>query len=111
MVVFSLYAAMSVGFAVSSAGGLFLTGFLQAGGLQVLGRIALGLALNALKPKPKAIGANRGYQVNSGGSALSHQIIYGKVRVGGAIVYDEATGTNNKFFHRIIAVAYCCSWT
>ena len=66
---------------------------------------ALGLALNALTPKPKVSGAQRGYQVNTRGSSLSHQIIYGKVRVGGAIVYDEATGTNNKYFHRIIAVA------
>ncbi len=68
-------------------------------------RMVLGLALNALAPKPTAVAANRGYQVNSRGSALSHQIIYGKVRVGGAIVYDEATGTNNKFFQRIFDVA------
>ena len=67
--------------------------------------VALGLALNALTPKPKASGSNRGYQVNSRGSALDHQIIYGKMRVGGAIVYDESTGTNNKLFHRVIAVA------
>jgi len=67
--------------------------------------VALGLALNALTPKPKASGANRGYQVNARGSALDHQIIYGKMRVGGAVVYDESTGANNRFFHRIIAVA------
>ena len=67
--------------------------------------VALGLALNALTPKPKASGSNRGYQVNSRGSALDHQIIYGKMRVGGVIVYDESTGTNNKLFHRVIAVA------
>ena len=67
---------------------------------------ALGVALNALSPKPKNnSGANGGYTVNSRGSALDHQIIYGKSKVGGAIVYDEATGTNNKFLHRIIAVA------
>ena len=66
---------------------------------------AMGAALNALTPKPRISGAQRGYQVNSRGSALSHQIIYGKVRVGGAIVYDEATGTNNKYLHRIIAVS------
>jgi len=67
--------------------------------------VALGLALNALTPKPKVSGSNRGYQVNARGSALDHPIIYGKMRVGGAIVYDESTGTDNKFFHRIIAVA------
>ena len=65
----------------------------------------MGAALNALTPKPKINGAQRGYQVNTRGSALSHQIIYGEVRVGGAIVYDEATGTDNKYLHRIIAVS------
>ena len=65
----------------------------------------MGAALNALTPKPKIDGSQRGYQVNSRGSALSHQIIYGKVRVGGAIVFDEATGEENKYFHRIIAVS------
>jgi hypothetical protein len=68
-------------------------------------QFALGAALRALTPKPSLSGANRGYQVNTRGSALDHQIIYGEVRVGGAVVYDEATGTNNKYLHRIIAVA------
>ena len=67
---------------------------------------ALGAAMKALTPKPSAIsGSNRGYQTNSLGPAQDHQIIYGKMKVGGAIVFDESTGTNNKFLHRIIAVA------
>ena len=69
---------------------------------------ALGAALNALSPKPsipKQETQSRGYQVNTKGSALDHQIIYGKVRVGGVIVYDETTGSNNKYLHRIIAFA------
>ena len=66
---------------------------------------AMGLALKALSPKPSISGANRGYQVNTSGSALDHQIIYGKVRVGGAIVYDEATGDTNQYLHRIVAVS------
>ena len=68
--------------------------------------VALGAAMKALTPKPSAIsGSNRGYQTNSLGPAQDHQIIYGKMKVGGAIVFDESTGTNNKFLHRIIAVA------
>ena len=67
-------------------------------------KFALGAALNALMPKPD-IGGNRGYQVNSRGAALDHQIVYGKVRVGGAVLYDEATGNKNDYLHRIIAVA------
>lgn len=72
---------------------------------------AIGAALKALSPKPSlnglgnGQGANRGYQVNSRGSALDHQVIYGRVRVGGAILYDEATGTDNKYLHRVIAVS------
>jgi hypothetical protein len=63
------------------------------------------LVLNALTPKPKTQGANRGYQVTTRGSALDHQIIYGRMRVGGVIVYDKTTGNKNKFLHRVIAFA------
>ncbi len=69
---------------------------------------ALGAALKALSPKPSVGGiggANRGYQTTAIGTALDHQIIYGKVRVAGARIYDEATGENNKYLHRIIAFA------
>ncbi|MDB4352531.1 hypothetical protein OAA60_03760, partial [Porticoccaceae bacterium] len=92
----SIFYALGIG-ATASLGVLAAVGF--------AGQIALGLAIRALTPKPKFPEALRGYQVNSRGSALDHQIIYGKVRVGGAIVYDESTGTNNKFLHRIIAVS------
>lgn len=87
VVTFSLYTGFAINF------GLFAF------------RLGLGLALNALAPKPKTAGANRGYQVNAMGSALDHPVIYGKVRVGGPVLYDESTGTNNKMLHRIIAVA------
>jgi hypothetical protein len=63
---------------------------------------ALGAALNALTPKP-SIGGNRGYQVTQSGSALDHQVIYGKVKVGGARVFDGTTGGSNKFLHRVLA--------
>jgi len=75
---------------------------------------AVGFALNALAPKPKApnisgVGSgsnkNRGYIVNQRGSALDHQIIYGRVRVGGAVVFQEVTGNKNKILHQVIAYA------
>ena len=95
----------------TSVAGLFVgataAAALGAGTLFAIGlgsQLVLGAALRALTPKP-SFGGNRGYQVNGRGSALDHQIIYGRVRVGGAIVYDEATGDNNKFLHRIIAVS------
>ena len=71
----------------------------------------IGAALSALSPKPSfsasttKTGVNRGYQLNSVGPAQDHAIIYGAVKVGGAIVYSESTGAENKYFHRVIAMA------
>ena len=67
--------------------------------------VALGAASRALMPKPSFSQSNRGYQTTAIGTALDHQIIYGKMRVGGARIYDESTGENTQFLHRIIAVA------
>lgn len=83
----------AAGFAFSMTMGTFFT------------NLILGAALKALSPKPSIAGANRGYQTTAIGTALDHQIIYGKVRVGGARIYDEATGDTNEYLHRIIAVA------
>jgi len=96
--------------AAAGAGGISKMVFLGFKGINAflaytLASTAMGLALNALAPKPRVSGANRGYQVNTRGSALDHQIIYGKMRTGGVILFDEATGVNNKYLHRIIAVA------
>ena len=104
--------AAIVGAAVSSFG----LGGIIAGttifGLNAFGsflvRAAIGIALNALSPKPKTPSLSgdtrsRGYNVNQRGSALDHQIIYGRARVGGAIVFRGTTGTDNKFLHEIIA--------
>ena len=96
-----LSAATTSAFAIAAGtyvAGAFLTSFAIS--------FALGAAMKALIPKPSiSSGASRGYQTNSIGPAQDHQIIYGRMRVGGAIVFDEATGDNNKFLHRIIAVA------
>jgi hypothetical protein len=105
MAIVAVGALASTGFA--AAGSTLLAGALGMSALLTtfLANAALGLALNALSPKPKTAGANRGYQVNTRGSALDHQIIYGTMKVGGAIVFDGTTGTNNKFLHRVIAYA------
>ena len=66
---------------------------------------AMGVALNALTPKPN-LGSSRGYSIQGeSGAALDHQIIYGKTRVGGVRVYDSTTGAGNEFLHRVIAFA------
>ena len=71
---------------------------------QLLISLATSALLGALSPKPAAA-AQRGYDTNVLGPALDHTIIYGKTKVGGVVVYNESTGTNNKFLHRIITVA------
>ena len=69
---------------------------------------AMGLAINALAPKPRGIGSIEPSQsaiLVSGVSAIQdHQIIYGTTKVGGTIVYKEATD-NNKFLHVVVALA------
>lgn len=102
LVVAAISTASSVGFSV---GAVAAFGGWAAVFQSFAIRAVLGIALNALTPKPKTQGSNRGYQVNSRGSALDHQIIYGKMKVGGAIVFDGTTGTTNSFLHRVIAFA------
>lgn len=66
---------------------------------------AMGVALNALAPKPNT-GSSQGYSIaGESGAALDHQIIYGEVRAGGVRVYDASTGSKNEFLHRILAFA------
>ena len=109
--------AISAVMGLASAGTAALSGTLMTGALlgglsgtflgTFLVNTALGAAMKALSPKPSSAGAaaNRGYQTTAIGSALDHQIIYGKMRVAGARIYDEATGVNNKYLHRVLAVA------
>ena len=65
---------------------------------------ALGLAMNALTPSPSAGSTNRGYQVTTTGSALDHQVVYGTMKIGGAVVYDGNSGTDNTYLHRVLAM-------
>jgi len=93
--------AGATGFA-ATAFGAFLTGTVIG---KLLTSVVLGAAMRALSPKPSMSGQNRGYQTTAIGTALDHQVIYGKMRVAGARIYDEATGTNNVYLHRILAFA------
>ena len=102
MVVFTAVGAaliassFGVAIGLTAASSAFLVGLIV--------NVAFGAAMRALMPKP-SFGGDRGYQTTAIGTALDHQVIYGKMRVAGARIYDEATGTNNKYLHRIIAVA------
>ena len=61
--------------------------------------------LEAIAEKPSQRGAHDpGYTSNHYGSQRSHQWVYGETRIGGVVVYEEATGDNNEYLHRIIAI-------
>lgn len=70
-------------------------------------RAALGVALYALAPKPKAPGGSgaSGYTITTSGTALDHAVVYGRTRIGGVRVYDETSGPNNVTLHRVLAFA------
>ncbi len=90
-------AILSAAFTTAGAGFTW-TAFTKA----FVTNLALGYALNALVPKPSGLG--KGYTVNTLGSAQPTAVIYGKVKVGGVIFYQETTN-DNKYLHSLIALA------
>jgi hypothetical protein len=94
----------ATGFAISAgvAGAAWLGGSMIA---NFLISVALGYALNALTPKPELSAAGAGYaSVNALSPAAATGNIYGSTRVGGITFYQETTN-NNKFLHKLVAVA------
>jgi hypothetical protein len=101
MAISALAAAVSTG-VTAFTGGAFILGTAFK---HFLVTTAMGAALNALTPKPKA-GGGGGYSLQGeSGAALDHQIIYGETKVGGVRVYDASTGGKNQFLHRVLAFA------
>ena len=100
-------AAAAIGSSIlASVGASTLAGiYVISAAVGFLSQAALGIALNALAPKPKLSGGTRGYNVTQRGAVVSHQVLYGEVKAAGAIVYDGSTGTNNKYLHRVLAMA------
>jgi hypothetical protein len=110
---------MAVTAAVFSTAGVSAGVAFVASGIAsfVIRSVVTAIVLGALSPKPKfgnaaASGSassgeasNRGYSITASGSALDHQIIYGKMRVGGARIFDGTTGGDNKFLHRVLGFA------
>ena len=105
-------AAFSTGAAVSAAtaAGTAFTFFSLQGTAAILAsflsRAALGYALNALTSKPSLSAATSGAysSVNAITPAGATAFIYGATRVGGVTFYQETTD-NNKYLHKLIAVA------
>jgi len=58
----------------------------------------------ALMPQPELRGGDQGYLLTQRGSALPHQVIYGKTRVASGVVF-QGTTDNNKYLHSVLAFA------
>ena len=102
MAVSAVMAAISTATTVAFGGTLFFGSILG----HFLVTTAMGAALNALTPKPSFSAGQQGYSLRGeSGAALDHQVIYGEARVGGARVYDSATGDTNQYLHRVLAFA------
>lgn len=94
----------SLGAAVATTLGFGTVGIAAQLAIGIGTQVVLGAAMRALAPKPKLPSTEaRGYTVNQRGSALDHQIVYGRARVGGVVVFNGTTGTNNRLLHQVIA--------
>src|SRR6056297_743003 len=101
--------ATSVGLSLFGGGVLTATQFAIASFIVKVGLTAVtSWALQALAPKPdfgRFGTSSAGLLVNDRNGIAPQDFIYGEVRKGGTVTYDETTGTNNKFLHRVIALA------
>ena len=98
-------------FAGASAAGVIGLGAIGTAALVGIGAIGQGYLayqnqrqVEELQSKVAGLSTG-GYTVNQKGSALHHQVVYGKTKIGGVIVFDHAHGTDNKYLSRIIAYA------
>ena len=104
--------AITVVAGLAAAGGAAATGAVLFG-LGALGSAAaafaigagLSLVSRALAPKPSFGAALAGTNVTVREPDASRKMIYGRARVGGAIVFLDSTGTKNEYLHMVVAVA------
>ena len=90
-------AVTSLGFAANTAAAYFTRSFVTA--------LVLGTLSSALTKSPAGFGGGIGGTTVTGRNSIApRQIIYGRNRVGGTIVYMEGTNSN-KYLHMVIALA------
>ena len=88
----------------ATAQGLIGTFLVSAGTQLVLGAVNSKLAPE-LDPPDLGTNLQQGTMVTAKSGIAPHRVIYGKTRVGGVMVYAEATGSTNDFLHIVIAIA------
>ena len=96
---FAIHAVITVGLSM-------IPGVGNALAMAYLGSAIAGEASRALRPGRKSgPQEKRGFSVTQRGSTIPHQIIYGKMKVAGARIFDGTTGTENVDLHRVLAFA------
>ena len=82
---------------------LGLTGASAFFATQFTTSLVLGAVSQAMNKSP-ASGINSGSTITARSPLAAHQVIYGRTRVGGNIVYMEGT-EGNKYLHVVVAIA------
>jgi len=103
MAVSAIAGLVSVGSAMVAAG-KFLIGWKAAFGAFALGA-GLSAVSRALAPKPNIGAQMRGITQTTREPAGTRKIIYGKMRVGGNVVFIAHSGNDNKFLHLAVVFA------
>lgn len=101
---------------IGAAGGLSAAATIGTGVLGSLALIGIGAVgqgyiayqnkqtMDELSSKVAGLSTG-GYSFNQKGAGLHRQVVYGKTKIGGVVVFDDAGGTDNKYLSRIIAYA------
>tara|TARA_R110000803_G_scaffold60363_1_gene119551 strand:+ start:493 stop:3039 length:2547 start_codon:yes stop_codon:yes gene_type:complete len=101
--------AVVAGIAASGGAVIAAGGFAFIEMAAILGAFALGAGLSmvsrALMPKPSLGSQMSGTTTTIREPAATRQIVYGRCRVGGAIVFIDSTGPKNEYIHLVIAIA------
>jgi len=104
--------AVTVIAGLASAGGAWAAaGFTAMNFFAVAGAFAIGAGLSLVsraligKPSFAAGSALKGTGVTVREPDATRKLIYGRVRVGGAIVFLDSSGTDNKYMNLVIAIA------
>ena len=87
---------------VGTSGNVVAAG--QAAGKAYALTLGTSALTKALMPQPELKGGDQGYLVTQRGSTMPHQIIYGKTRIAGGVVF-QGTTQNNKYLHTVLAFA------
>ena len=95
----------AVASAAAASGGFFAALFSVAGAKAFAIGAGLSMVSRALAPKPNIGAQMRGITTTTREPANSRKIIYGRMRVGGQVVFISHSGDDNKYLHMAIAFA------